>query len=213
MQRGRAIISIISVLFLFSSVFGEELGEIIKNYNNRIQEKISKIENLSVIQKIVVETEGMTFEETSLIYYKEGKWTRKKIESKGKEMPERLPTMQWLMGFPVSEKDYNIVYKGKETIENLECFKIELKPKRTEGALINGYLWISADYDIVKIENKPLKRPRGVKEIEVIYLYSNHDGSMLLSKRVLNSVVNAIIKDVKSITTFSYSDYKINSEK
>jgi outer membrane lipoprotein-sorting protein len=205
---------LISVLFILES-FGlaQNLDEIISNYNANISKAKKLISDLEVTQRITLETEGMVFEEKAIIYYKDGKRAKKTLEVKGKKMPEKIPEFDWLLGYSISQKDYNFSLAGDEKVGEEECFKIALKPTKEDEKLINGFIWISKeDYGIVKLENSPLKNPRMVKKSHIIHIYSkSKEGIRFLQKRIVKSVVNAIVKDVESLNIFEYTDYKINT--
>jgi outer membrane lipoprotein-sorting protein len=203
------------IFFLFIFKFFVEaqgLEEIISLYNSKISKFKEEILDLEVTQKITVETEGMTFEERAIIYLKGDKKAKRIIEVKGKKMPEKIPDWEWILGPKISEKDYFISLLGEEKVEDEECFKICLKPKRVDDKLINGFIWLSKDdHGILKMENTPLKKPSLVKELHIIHLYSkSKEGIRFLQKRTVYSTVKAIFKDVKSITNFEYTKYKVN---
>lgn len=213
MFEKRKLFKLFIILFLSVKLTAQGLNHIIITYNSNIQRLSQHIKDLTVTQKITLETEGMTFEEVSIIYYKGEKKAKKTLEFKGKKMPEKIPDFDWLTGYLIFEKDYKIVMIGKERVDDKKCFKIGLEPKRKNEKLINGFIWVSTDdHGIVRMEYSPLKRPSLVKEVHITHTYSkNYNGLRLLSKSIVHSVTNAIIKDIKSVTTFEYYDYKINT--
>lgn len=207
------LLGLLTFILFFQYLYCQEVDQIILNLNSQIKKSHDFIKDLTVKQTIILETEGMRFEEVSILYYKDDKKAKKTIEVKGKKMPEKLPDFDFFRGRILDEKDYEISLTGVEKIEGDECFKLSLKPRSMDEKLINGYLLVSTkDFGIVKYESYPLKKPSMVKELQIIQFYlKNQDGIWLPSKRVVNSLTNAIIKNVKSITIFEYTDYKINS--
>ncbi|MEW6457213.1 MAG: outer membrane lipoprotein-sorting protein [Acidobacteriota bacterium] len=213
MFEKRNLLKLFIILFFSGRLMAQELNHVLLKYNSNIQRLSQYFKDLTVTQKITLDTEGMTFEEVSIIYYKVNKKAKKTLEFKRKKMPEKIPELDFFTGFPISEKDYKISIIGKDNIDGEECFKISLVPRRKDKTLINGFIWVSFnDYVLIKFESSPLDKPTMVKELHITQIYSkNPDGIWLPSKRILNSIANAIIKDIKSITTFEYYDYKINS--
>src|SRR5262249_32918776 len=81
----------------------------------------------------------------------------------------------------ISPDNYTIALHGQETIMGTPCYVLDLTPKRSDGMLIKGRIWISVDkFDTLRVEGTPVKSPSVlIRKISIVRQFQNIDGFWL----------------------------------
>jgi len=78
----------------------------------------------------------------------------------------------------VTTGNYDFAFEGREKFEGVNCYVLEMKPKRQEPSLINGRAWVDPNtFAIRKIEGKMAKSPSWwVKDVNMVINFGEIGG-------------------------------------
>ncbi|HZS48011.1 MAG TPA: outer membrane lipoprotein-sorting protein [Blastocatellia bacterium] len=81
----------------------------------------------------------------------------------------------------LTSENYNFAIQGQQAMNGIQCYVLELQPKRLDKMLLKGKLWVSTDnFDLLRMEGTPAKSPSiWIKNISFVREFQNVNGFWL----------------------------------
>jgi outer membrane lipoprotein-sorting protein len=109
----------------------------------------------------------------------------------------------------ITTENYDFVLQGQEQSAGVDCYVLELKPKRNDKMLLKGKIWVTtSNFDIVRVEGFTAKSPSiWIKKIYLIRQFQEINGLWLPKQE--DWIVDVRLYGQLKVK-INHQDYKIN---
>jgi len=193
-----------------------------------VVKKILKVVNKEEIEEVlqVLETEKGVTKDITEKYIKEAKKQRKKDKKKEKERKRKVKKEEDGGSYELSKDEifpfgeekilnFHFVKLEDSYIDGLPVYVLESRAKIKNEKLWEGKYYIDKDsFDILKVEVKPSKNPKYIKEFNIDMSFQViPEGYFVLRKSRVRINGGIFIKHVRMIVEEERSDYEIIAPK
>jgi len=81
----------------------------------------------------------------------------------------------------ITPENYEFILRGQESLGGIDCYVLELKPRRNDKMLLKGRIWITtSNFDLVRVEGATAKSPSiWIKRVYLVRQFQDIDGLWL----------------------------------